>query len=186
MILMIDYYDSFTYNIIHYLEGMNEEVMVKTPDELTITSIESLQPEIIILSPGPGHPKDAELALNVVHQFKGKIPILGICLGFQVIVTAFGGIVEGRPPVHGHSYEISHDQKGIFLELPNPLKVGRYHSLQAVEVPDVLEISAKSENIIMAVRHLDYLIEAVQYHPESILTEYGREQLANFIQEVRR
>lgn len=186
MILMIDNYDSFTYNIIHYLEGMNEEVIVRTPEELTLSAIETMHPEIIMLSPGPGHPTEAVFALDVIRQFKGKIPIFGICLGFQVIVTAFGGIVEARPPVHGHPFDIIHNGRGIFHQLPSPLKVGRYHSLQAVNMPSVLEITAVAEDIPMAVRHREYLIEAVQYHPESVLTEYGREQLANFIQEVRR
>ncbi len=180
MLLMIDNYDSFTYNIVHYLEGLDYEVLVRTPDELTIEMIKGLNPDVIILSPGPGHPTEAALCLDVVEQCR-EYPILGICLGFQVIVTAFGGEVVEGPPVHGHQQAITHDGTGLFTGLPSPLSVGRYHSLQAAHVPDCLHVTATAGDIVMAVKHVTLPIEGVQYHPESILTDYGREQLNHFI-----
>lgn len=185
MILMIDNYDSFTYNIVHYLEAMDYSVVVKTPDMLSITSIENMNPDVIIISPGPGHPVDQTLCIDVVNHFKGVTPILGICLGFQVIVTCYGGLVEERLPVHGFKDTVFHDGKGMFKGIKNPLHVGRYHSLQATQV-NGLEITARTASgIIMGVRDIDNRIEAVQYHPESILTEFGKEQLKAFL-EVRK
>ncbi|TDM12202.1 anthranilate synthase component II [Macrococcus lamae] len=182
MLLIIDNYDSFTYNIVHYLEGMNYEVAVCKPDELTLRDVAALNPKGIIISPGPGHPLEAEFCLDVVSNYKGIYPILGICLGFQVIVTAFGGQVRQGIPVHGHQSVMNHDGKGIFEGLPMPINIGRYHSLQAVmPIPDCLIVTAVADNIIMGVRHDALRIEAVQYHPESILTDYGREQLNNFV-----
>ncbi|GGB00592.1 aminodeoxychorismate/anthranilate synthase component II [Macrococcus hajekii] len=186
MFLMIDHYDSFTYNIVHYIEGMNESIIVRQPHQLSTEDIREMQPEGILLSPGPGHPVDATLTLEVIRTFAGQIPILGICLGFQTIVTAFGGKVEKRQPVHGHTASIHHDGKGIYMNLKSPLNVARYHSLQATELPDCLEVSATADDIIMAIRHRDYLIEGVQYHPESILTEEGHAQFQQFMRMCRR
>ncbi|KAA1042418.1 aminodeoxychorismate/anthranilate synthase component II [Macrococcus equipercicus] len=186
MLLMIDNYDSFTYNIVHYLEGLDYDVVVRTPDELILEEISLLHPEAIIISPGPGHPLEAELCLAVVREFQGKYPLLGICLGFQVIVAAFGGQVVQGPPVHGHQVMMTHDGQGMFEGLKNPLAVGRYHSLRASVVPDCLTITASADDVIMAVRHRSLPIEAVQYHPESVLTDCGREQLANFLKRCSR
>ncbi|WP_341777474.1 aminodeoxychorismate/anthranilate synthase component II [Macrococcus carouselicus] len=179
---MIDNYDSFTYNIVHYIEGMEEEIKVRQPHEITIDDISEMRPEGIILSPGPGHPEEAVLTLQVIRTFAGAIPLLGICLGFQAIVTAFGGKIDKRTPVHGHSAEMDHDGKGLYSGLLSPIQVARYHSLQATELPDCLEVTARTaDGVIMGVRHRDFLIEGVQYHPESILTDFGREQLKQFI-----
>ncbi|WJP98275.1 anthranilate synthase component II [Macrococcus bovicus] len=186
MFLMIDNYDSFTYNIVHYIEGMDEEIMVRQPHEITIAEIADMQPEGILLSPGPGHPEDASLTLEVIRTFAGSIPLLGICLGFQAIVTAFGGKVDKGQPVHGHSADINHDGRGLYTGLPTPLKVARYHSLRAVSLPASLMVTAStSDGIIMGIRHHEFLVEGVQYHPESVLTERGHEQLKQFIRMCR-
>ncbi|ULG72502.1 anthranilate synthase component II [Macrococcus brunensis] len=186
MFLMIDNYDSFTYNIVHYIEGMDEEIIARQPHEITTHDIEDMQPEGILLSPGPGHPEDAALTLEVIKTFAGRIPLLGICLGFQAIITAFGGKVDKGRPVHGHSAEITHDGKGLYMNLPDSLKVARYHSLRAVSLPECLIVTAKThDGIIMGIRHRDSLVEGVQYHPESVLTEHGHEQLKQFIRMCR-
>lgn len=185
MILMIDNYDSFVYNLVHYFEELDEEIIVKRNDEITIDDIKTLNPEIIVLSPGPCSPNEAGICIETVKYFKGIIPILGICLGHQTIGQVFGAkIVKAIEPVHGKVHSITHDNKGVFTNLKNPLNVTRYHSLvvERETLPDKLEISAETkEGEIMGLRHKDYMIEGVQFHPEAVLTEYGHELLQNFI-----
>lgn len=189
MILMIDNYDSFTYNLVQYLEGLNETVTVKRNDKITLDEIATMAPSMIVLSPGPCTPNESGICLDVVHRFKGEIPILGICLGHQIIGQAFGcKISKALEPVHGKVHEISHDNAGVFDGLNNPLKVTRYHSLvvENTEIPDFFEITARTnDNEIMGLRHKDYHIEGVQFHPEAILTEMGMELLDNFFKSTK-
>ncbi|WP_114108566.1 anthranilate synthase component II [Clostridioides difficile] len=189
MILMIDNYDSFVYNLVQYIEELGETVVVKRNNEIKISDIEELNPEVIVLSPGPCSPKEAGICIDVVEHFKGKKPILGICLGHQTIGHVFGGdIIKAQQPVHGKVYSISHTNKGVFSGLKNPLNVTRYHSLiiDSNTVPKELEITATTDKEeIMGIRHKKYLIEGVQFHPEAILSEYGHEMLKNFITEAR-
>ena len=189
MILMIDNYDSFVYNLVQYIEELGETVVVKRNNEIKISDIEELNPEVIVLSPGPCSPKEAGICIDIVEHFKGKKPILGICLGHQTIGHVFGGdIIKAQQPVHGKVYSINHTNKGVFRGLKNPLNVTRYHSLivDSNTVPkelEITEITDKGE--IMGIRHKKYLIEGVQFHPEAILSEYGHEMLKNFITEAR-
>ena len=189
MILMIDNYDSFVYNLVQYIEELGEAVVVKRNNEIKISDIEELNPEVIVLSPGPGSPKEAGICIDIVEHFKGKKPILGICLGHQTIGHVFGGdIIKAQQPVHGKVYSINHTNKGVFRGLKNPLNVTRYHSLivDSNTVPKELEITAITDKgEIMGIRHKKYLIEGVQFHPEAILSEYGHEMLKNFITEAR-
>ncbi len=189
MILMIDNYDSFTYNLVQYLEGLNETVIVKRNDKITLDEIAEMAPSMIVLSPGPCTPNESGICLDVVHRFKGEIPILGICLGHQIIGQAFGcKITKALEPVHGKVHAIAHDNAGVFDGLNNPLKVTRYHSLvvENQEIPDFFEITARTnQNEIMGLRHKDYPIEGVQFHPEAILTEMGMELLDNFFQSTK-
>ncbi|MCC0651939.1 MULTISPECIES: anthranilate synthase component II [unclassified Clostridioides] len=189
MILMIDNYDSFVYNLVQYIEELGETVIVKRNNEITLRDIEELNPEIIVLSPGPCSPKEAGVCIDIVEYFKDKKPILGICLGHQTIGHVFGGnIIKAQQPVHGKVYSINHSNKGVFSSLKNPLNVTRYHSLiiDSDTVPDELEVTATtSKGEIMGIRHKKYLIEGVQFHPEAILSEYGHEMLKNFIKEAR-
>lgn len=186
---MIDNFDSFTYNLVQYLEILNEKVLVKKNNETTIDEIFLLNPEIIVLSPGPGNPKNAGITLDVIDKFKGKIPILGICLGHQAIGQYFGGdIIKGLKPYHGKISKINHKNLGVFKGLKTPLNVTRYHSLliKSSTLPKELIITAETElKEIMGVRHKKYIIEGVQFHPEAILTECGLELLNNFLMEVR-
>ncbi|MDK2940734.1 anthranilate synthase component II [Acetobacterium carbinolicum] len=189
MILMIDNYDSFTYNLVQYLEKLNATVIVKRNDKITLDEIAAMAPSMIVLSPGPCTPNESGICLDVVHRFKGEIPILGICLGHQIIGQAFGcKIKKALEPVHGKVHAISHDNAGVFDGLNNPLKVTRYHSLvvENQEIPDFFEITARTDqNEIMGMRHKDYHIEGVQFHPEAILTEMGMELLDNFFQSTK-
>lgn len=189
MILMIDNYDSFTFNLVQYLGELNEEVKVVRNDEISIEEIERLNPDMIVISPGPCTPNEAGISMKIVENFKGKIPILGICLGHQTIGQVFGGkIIKGDIPVHGKVFPIKHDNKGVFKGLNNPLNVTRYHSLivEKESLPEVLEISAETDKgEIMGLRHKEYLIEGVQFHPEAILTEQGRELLQNFLDNAK-
>ncbi|MBC3796268.1 aminodeoxychorismate/anthranilate synthase component II [Acetobacterium tundrae] len=186
---MIDNYDSFTYNLVQYLEGLNEQVIVKRNDKITIDEIALMKPAMIVLSPGPCTPNESGICLEVVDYFKGKIPILGICLGHQIIGQAFGcKIVKAQEPVHGKVHAITHNNRGVFQGLNNPLKVTRYHSLvvENKEIPDFFEITAQTnEGEIMGLRHREYKIEGVQFHPEAILTEMGMELLDNFFQSTK-
>lgn len=181
---MIDNYDSFTYNLVQYLESLNEKVLVKRNDQITLKEIESMNPMMIVLSPGPCTPNETGICLEVIDKFKGEIPILGICLGHQTIGQAFGcRIVQAKEPVHGKVYPITHKNKGVFHGLKNPFRVTRYHSLVIEEnsIPDCLEVTALTEQgEIMGIKHKKYPIEGVQFHPEAILTELGMELLGNF------
>ena len=185
MILMIDNYDSFVYNLVQYFKELDEDIVVKRDDEITIDDIKTLNPEIIVLSPGPCSPTEAGICIEAVENFKGKIPILGICLGHQTIGQVFGSkIVKAIEPVHGKVHSITHDGKGVFTNIKNPLNVTRYHSLvvDTETLSDELEITAKTkEGEIMGLRHKKYMIEGVQFHPEAVLTECGHELLRNFI-----
>jgi anthranilate synthase/aminodeoxychorismate synthase-like glutamine amidotransferase len=186
MLLVIDNYDSFTYNLVQYLGELGEQIEVRRNDEVTVEEIGStLRPERIVISPGPGAPDSAGVSLKVVENFAGRIPILGVCLGHQVIGQAFGGkIVRSPKLVHGKSSEICHDGKTIFEGLEDHFKAGRYHSLvvDRASLPMSLEISAfTADDIIMGLRHREMKVEGVQFHPESILTCGGKRLLANFL-----
>lgn len=185
MILMIDNYDSFTYNLVQYLECLNESVLVVRNDQITISKIEALNPEMIVLSPGPRTPNEAGICQEVVSSLQGKFPILGICLGHQTIGQVFGGkVIKAIEPVHGKVFPIHHDNNGVFKGLNQPLNVTRYHSLvvERESLPDCLEITAETaDGQIMGLRHKTLLIEGVQFHPEAILTEQGMELLQNFL-----
>ncbi len=189
MILMIDNYDSFTFNLVQYLQCLKEEVLIYRNDSITIDQIQKLEPDMIVLSPGPCTPNEAGICIDVVEKFKGKIPILGICLGHQTIGQVFGGkVIKAIEPVHGKVHPISHTNKGVFEWLNNPLKVTRYHSLviEKETLPDCFEITAEtSDGQIMGIRHKDYMIEGVQFHPEAILTEMGMELLDNFLKKAK-
>jgi len=185
MILMIDNYDSFTYNIVQYLGQLGAEVIVRRNDETTVGEIEELRPEAIFLSPGPCTPKEAGITVDVIRHFHGKIPLLGICLGHQAIGYAFGGeVVRAEKVMHGKTSPILHDGKTIFKGLPRPFTAGRYHSLilKKSSLPSCLAVSAETEEgEIMAVRHREYPVEGVQFHPESILTPQGKRIIRNFM-----
>lgn len=185
MILMIDNYDSFTYNLVQYLGEMGEELVVKRNDRVTLADIARLSPDWIVISPGPCTPNEAGVSLSLVRELAGKIPILGVCLGHQTIAQAFGGkVVRAERPMHGKTSPILHDGKTIFQGIPQSFRATRYHSLIAdhESLPDCLEVSGWTEaGEIMAIRHREYSVEGVQFHPEAILTEYGKELLANFM-----
>jgi len=186
MVLMIDNYDSFTYNIVDLLRRTGQEVVVKRNKSITIDEIEQINPDHIVISPGPGTPDDAGISLQVVRHFAGKIPIMGVCLGHQVIVQAFGGEIVPAPTImHGKVDTVSHDSRGMFRNIEQRLKVVRYHSLTANQgsIPDVLQVTARaqSDQAIMGVRHKDYQVEGVQFHPESIGTLHGEKLIQNFL-----
>jgi len=185
MILMIDNYDSFTYNLVQYLGEMGEALKVFRNDRITLEEIAALRPDRIVISPGPCTPKEAGISVDVIRHFAGKIPILGVCLGHQAIGYAFGGnIVRAGRLMHGKTSLIYHDGRGVFEGLPQPFEATRYHSLliERETIPDCLEISAETDQgEIMGVRHKQYLIEGVQFHPESILTRSGKDLLRNFL-----
>ncbi|GBD38131.1 Aminodeoxychorismate/anthranilate synthase component 2 [bacterium HR37] len=185
MILVIDNYDSFTYNLVHYLGEMGEEIQVFRNDKITLEEIGRMSPEMIVISPGPCTPKEAGISVEVIREFGGKIPILGVCLGHQSIGYAFGGkIVRAKRLLHGKTSLIYHDGKGIYSGLPNPFEATRYHSLvvDRDSLPRELEVTAwTDENEIMGIRHREYPIEGVQFHPESILTRHGKDLLKNFL-----
>jgi len=189
MLLMIDNYDSFTYNLVQYLGELGEDIIVFRNDKITIDKIEEMRPDRIVISPGPCTPKEAGISIETIKHFGGKIPILGVCLGHQSIGAAFGGeIVRAPYLMHGKTSLIHHDGKTIFSEIANPFEATRYHSLviRPDSLPDCLEVSAWTESegvtgIIMGVRHKQHLIEGVQFHPESILTRVGKDILRNFI-----
>ena len=185
MLLMIDNYDSFTYNLVQYLGELGEEVSVFRNDEITLEQIEALHPSRIVISPGPCTPNEAGISVPLIRRFAGKLPILGVCLGHQSIGQAFGGkIVHAARLMHGKTSDIRHKDAGVFHGLPNPLTATRYHSLviEKKSLPACLEVTAWTEDgEIMGVRHRDLPVEGVQFHPESILTEKGHELLANFL-----
>jgi para-aminobenzoate synthetase component 2 len=185
VILMIDNYDSFTYNLVQYLGVLGSIVVVRRNDKITLAEVEDMKPERIVISPGPGIPQSAGITMPIIERFHRKMPILGVCLGHQAIGASFGGeVVHAAKLMHGKTSEISHDGKTIFDNLPNPFTATRYHSL-AVEresLPDCLEISAEAEDgEIMGLRHREYPVEGIQFHPESILTSEGMNILRNFL-----
>ncbi|MGE7664612.1 anthranilate synthase component II [Ureibacillus composti] len=186
MILLIDNYDSFTYNLVQYIRNIGEELVVFRNDQITLEQISEINPDYIVLSPGPGNPSTAGICLKVVERFYQEIPIFGVCLGQQIIAEAFGGIVKkAKQPMHGKTSMITHDKRSVFDGLPSPLKVTRYHSLVVDEatLPSCLVVTARTEDgEIMALRHSDYPVEGVQFHPESIMTENGLQMMRNFFQ----
>ena len=185
MLLMIDNYDSFTYNLVQYLAELKQEVEVHRNDEITIDEIKKKNPQYIVLSPGPCTPNEAGVSLEVVNTFKGHIPILGVCLGHQTIGQAFGGkIIHAKTLMHGKTSQIHHTNQGVFKDLKNPFTATRYHSLviERATLPDCLEVTAWTDDAeIMGVRHKTLPIEGVQFHPESVLTEHGHDLLNNFL-----
>ena len=185
MLLLIDNYDSFTYNLYQYLCELGQDVVVIRNDKTAIDDIEKMAPEHIVISPGPGRPENAGISNDAIRHFAGKLPILGVCLGHQCVGQAFGATVDRAGEIkHGKSSLVHHDGKGVLTGLPNPFSAIRYHSLAVMKdnLPDCFEISAQTENgIIMGLRHKEYLIEGVQFHPESIMTKEGKDLLTNFL-----
>lgn len=190
MILMIDNYDSFTYNLVQYLGELGEELVVKRNDETTIAEIESMSPDFLMISPGPCSPNEAGICLDAIRHFAGKVPIFGVCLGYQSIGQVFGGdVVRAERLMHGKTSEMKHDGKTIFRGIENPFTATRYHSLIVKEdtLPDCFEKTAWTvEGELMAIRHKILPIEGVQFHPESIMTTCGKELLRNFITAYRK
>ncbi len=189
MLLLIDNYDSFTFNLYQYLAELGEEVEVVRNDQLSVADVKAKAPARIVISPGPCTPKEAGISNQVIRELGGKIPILGVCLGHQCIGDTYGGIVSGAGEiVHGKTSAVFHDGKGVFKGLPNPFDATRYHSLaiEPASVPDCLEVTARTEKgVIMGVRHKEFLVEGVQFHPESILTLVGKDLLRNFVEMSR-
>lgn len=192
MLLMIDNYDSFTYNLVQYFGELGQEVNVYRNDEISVSEIETLKPQYIVISPGPCTPNEAGISLELIEKLAGSIPILGVCLGFQAIVQSFGGDIIGAQKImHGKVSPVHHTAQGVFKGLKNPLNATRYHSLEAdkLSLPDCFEITAWTNTEsgdteeIMGVRHNSYAVEGVQFHPESILTEHGHQMLNTFLQD---
>ena len=190
MLLMIDNYDSFTYNLVQYLGELGEEVVVRRNDAITCDEIEALAPDVIVVSPGPCTPNEAGVSVECIRRFSGSVPILGVCLGHQSLAAAFGAsIVRADRIMHGKTSPIEHDGTTIFEGLPNPFDATRYHSLlvDPASVPECLEVTARTrEGEIMALRHREHLTEGIQFHPESILTVEGKPLLRNFLRRVGR
>ena len=185
MILMIDNYDSFTYNLVHYLAELGEEVVVHRNDKIKLEDIGRLNPDMMVVSPGPCTPKEAGISVDAIKEFAGRMPILGVCLGHQSVAYAYGAeIVRADRLLHGKTSEIHHDGKGIYKDIPDPFEATRYHSLliNKKSLPDEFEVASwTDEGEIMGIRHKKHLIEGVQFHPESILTKHGKDLLRNFI-----
>jgi para-aminobenzoate synthetase component 2 len=185
MILVIDNYDSFTYNLVQYLGELGEKIVVRRNDEIDLEGIAKLAPNHILISPGPCTPNEAGISLALLERFKGEIPIFGVCLGHQAIGQAFGGeVIRADQLMHGKTSEMKHDGQGVFAGLPSPFTATRYHSLivRRDTLPDCLEISAETEDgLIMGLRHKEYVVEGVQFHPESIMTNHGLMILRNFL-----
>ncbi|OPY91085.1 MAG: Aminodeoxychorismate/anthranilate synthase component 2 [Syntrophus sp. PtaU1.Bin208] len=188
MILMIDNYDSFTFNLVQYLRQLGEEVRVYRNDEISLEDIEKMKPAAIFLSPGPCTPKEAGITVDVIRAFYRKIPIMGVCLGHQSIGYAFGAdVVRAEQLMHGKTSQVSHDGQTIFKGVPNPFTAGRYHSLiiKRDSLPDCFQITAEAEDgEIMGIRHLEFPVEGIQFHPESILTPNGKRILRNFLKRI--
>jgi len=190
MVFILDNYDSFTYNLAQYLGELGETVEVRRNDQVTLADIERMRPARVVISPGPCTPHEAGISISLIRHFAGKLPILGVCLGHQAIGAAFGGqVVRAPKPVHGKTSSVEHDDRGVFRGLPQPLTATRYHSLIVEEnsCPPELEISARvrergGQTLVMGLRHRRFPIEGVQFHPESVLTESGRELLRNFLE----
>ena len=189
MIFVLDNYDSFTYNLVHLMGSLGAEMVVERNRETSVAAIMAMQPDGILLSPGPSRPENAGCMLDLIHAAAGRIPMLGVCLGHQAIGHAFGAkVVSAKRIMHGKLSTIHHDGKGVFQNVPQDFKAVRYHSLALEEatLPDCLEITARSEDgEIMGVRHKELPVEGIQYHPESIMTEAGRQQLMNFLNRCR-
>ena len=187
MILLIDNYDSFTYNLVHLFQELGAEVVVRRNDAIDADEAERLHPSHLVVSPGPGRPADAGNTIPIVKRLAGTVPMLGVCLGHQAIVEAFGGEVgQAKRLVHGKPSEIEHDGRGLFEGLPERFEAGRYHSLAATAIPDCLEVSATcAEGEVMAVRHRELPVDGVQFHPESVLTPLGPELARNFLEGPR-
>jgi anthranilate synthase/aminodeoxychorismate synthase-like glutamine amidotransferase len=189
MVFVLDNYDSFTYNLVQYLGELGADVVVRRNDQVTVEEIKELAPDRILLSPGPCTPEDAGITIEVVKKFAGKVPVLGVCLGHQAIGAAFGGNVIRAPHLmHGKTSEVSHDNKTIFHGLPSPMTATRYHSLivEELSLPDELEVSAYTTErdgtkTIMGLRHREFPVEGVQFHPESVLTSAGKKLVENFL-----
>lgn len=185
MILMIDNYDSFTYNLVQYVGELGEKLQVVRNDKITLEEIERLAPDYLMVSPGPCTPNEAGISMDAIRHFAGKIPILGVCLGHQSIGQVFGGqVIRAERLMHGKTSDVFHDGKTIFQDIPSPFTAARYHSLivEDLSLPEVLEVSARTaDGEIMAVRHREYPIEGVQFHPESIITQHGKQLLKNFL-----
>jgi anthranilate synthase component 2 len=189
MLLMIDNYDSFTYNLVQYFGELEQDVAVYRNDEITLEQVAALKPRHIVISPGPCTPNEAGISVPLIKEFAGKVPILGVCLGHQAIGQAFGGkVVHAKQVMHGKTSMVTHRSESVFRNLPNPLQATRYHSLvvERDSLPDCLEVTAWTEDgEIMGVRHRKLAVEGVQFHPEAILTESGHALLANFLQGER-
>jgi anthranilate synthase/aminodeoxychorismate synthase-like glutamine amidotransferase len=184
MLLMIDNYDSFTYNLVHLFQELGVDVRVFRNDAITADEAEGLAPSHLVVSPGPGRPADAGVSVELIRRLGPTVPTLGVCLGHQAIVEAFGGeIGQARALLHGKASPIEHDGKGVFADLPDPFEAGRYHSLAALTVPDDLEVTARTpDGEVMGVRHRELPIEGVQFHPESVLTPLGPKLGRNFLE----
>ncbi len=184
MLLFIDNYDSFTYNIVQYFTELGQEVVVRRNDDITLEEIEALKPQYLVIGPGPCSPKEAGISVEAMRHFAGRLPIMGVCLGHQTIGEAFGGdVVRAKTLMHGKVSPVSHSGKGMFKDLPNPVTCTRYHSLviDRNTMPECLEVTAWTEDgEIMGVRHKEYAVEGVQFHPEALLTEHGHDMLNNF------
>lgn len=188
MLLMIDNYDSFTYNLVQYFAELGQDVLVKRNDETTVAEIEALQPDYLVISPGPCTPKEAGISNATIRHFAGKVPLLGVCLGHQCMADVFGGRVKrAKQVMHGKTSLIQHNNKGVFKDLPMPLQVTRYHSL-VVEMPQDFELTAwfndAEEQVVMGMRHRQLPLEGVQFHPESFMSEAGYRLLTNFLHET--
>jgi anthranilate synthase/aminodeoxychorismate synthase-like glutamine amidotransferase len=183
-LLLIDNYDSFTYNLVHLFEQLGAEVIVRRNDAITADDAEALQPDRLVVSPGPGRPRDAGVSVEVIRRLSPNVPTLGVCLGHQAIVEAFGGEVgQAKALLHGKASEVRHDGRGVFAGLPDVIDAGRYHSLAAVRVPADLTVTATTDDgEVMGVRHRAYPVEGVQFHPESVLTPQGPQMAENFLQ----
>jgi anthranilate synthase component 2 len=182
-VLVVDNYDSFVYNLVQYLGELGAEPIVERCDQFTMDDVETMAPDAILISPGPGRPEDAGLSNELIRDYAGRVPIFGVCLGHQCIGQVFGGDVVRAPEImHGKTSLIRHEGAGVFAGLPNPLEATRYHSLVVTNVPDVLEITAQTDDgIVMGLRHRELDVEGVQFHPESILTVAGHALLQNFL-----
>jgi anthranilate synthase/aminodeoxychorismate synthase-like glutamine amidotransferase len=182
-VLLIDNYDSFTYNLAHLFGELGAEVVVRRNDEITVGEAQALEPTHVVISPGPGRPEAAGVSEEIVRSFAGRAPLLGVCLGHQAIVSVFGGEVgPARKLVHGKATMVTHDGRGLFDGLPEDFLAGRYHSLAATSLPDSLEVSATAaDGEVMAVRHRELPVDGVQFHPESVLTPVGKELARNFL-----
>ncbi|HEX4997161.1 MAG TPA: aminodeoxychorismate/anthranilate synthase component II [Terriglobia bacterium] len=183
MILVIDNYDSFTYNLVQYLGEMGQDLRIFRNDKITLDEIAALKPDRIVISPGPGAPKDAGVSESLIERFHRSIPILGVCLGHQAIGEVFGGSIVRAPTLmHGKTSQIFHDGRSVFKDLPQGFLATRYHSLMVTDIPDCLEISARtSDDVVMGLRHREYPVEGIQFHPESIMTDVGKQLLRNFV-----